>query len=362
MIQKIHKSSELRSALPLGDTDACRLVDGAGDGLPGIYLDTYAGRYLFSTEAPAAPPELRNWASARPHLSTYWKRLDQRDKESPFHLGGPRQDGPFEIREQGVQFLVSLQAGYSQGIFLDQRENRARVRARCRPGDTILNTFAYTGAFSVYAALGGGLHDNPGPFPTLPRLGPGKPQSQWPRSHLPPFLQGRHLPLAAALFKTGTTLQRPHSGPPHLFPGRPRQGVPCGARLRIAGRACFRMPCARRLASVHDQLPTPPGSRLRPHGFVRTSPGGPPSEPSHAPGLYRRSLPQDSLRRNLTLRTGLPEARILRKSSLEGRSLLELGFLFLREFDIRLRKLVKPEAEPVTHVHPLDAFPDVLRS
>ena len=155
MIQKIHKSSELRSALPLGDTDACRLVDGAGDGLPGIYLDTYAGRYLFSTEVPAAPPELRNWASARPHLSTYWKRLDQRDKESPFHLGGPRQDGPFEIREQGVQFLVSLQAGYSQGIFLDQRENRARVRARCRPGDTILNTFAYTGAFSVYAALGG---------------------------------------------------------------------------------------------------------------------------------------------------------------------------------------------------------------
>ena len=55
-----------------------------------------------------------------------------------------------------MDYEISYQAGYSQGIFLDQRENRKRVRDRVSKGDTVLNTFAYTGAFSVCAALAGG--------------------------------------------------------------------------------------------------------------------------------------------------------------------------------------------------------------
>lgn len=50
---------------------------------------------------------------------------------------------------------MDMEAGYSQGLFLDQRDNRAEVRHRCTPGSTLLNTFAYTGAFSVCAALAG---------------------------------------------------------------------------------------------------------------------------------------------------------------------------------------------------------------
>ena len=155
MVQKINKSARLRKTLSLRDTDAYRLVDGARDSLPGIYLETFAGRRLFSTESSTLPSELRAWADQDPNLSTYWKRLDQQDKEPPSHLSGPAQNDPFEIREQGARFLVNLQSGYSQGIFLDQRDNRARVRVRCEPEHTILNTFAYTGAFSVTAALGG---------------------------------------------------------------------------------------------------------------------------------------------------------------------------------------------------------------
>lgn len=48
-----------------------------------------------------------------------------------------------------------MSTGYSQGIFLDQRDHRRQVRERSAPGMRVLNTFAYTGAFSVYAALGG---------------------------------------------------------------------------------------------------------------------------------------------------------------------------------------------------------------
>ena len=85
----------------------------------------------------------------------YWKQLDQHEKESPTHLAGPVQDGAFIAKESGVRYQIDFQAGYSQGIFLDQRLNRKRVRKFSAAGKTVLNTFAYTGAFSVCAALGG---------------------------------------------------------------------------------------------------------------------------------------------------------------------------------------------------------------
>jgi 23S rRNA (cytosine1962-C5)-methyltransferase len=63
----------------------------------------------------------------------------------------------FEIVENGLQFLVSLDAGYSTGLFLDQRENRRRLLTSDLRGKTVLNTFAYTCAFSVAAARTGAV-------------------------------------------------------------------------------------------------------------------------------------------------------------------------------------------------------------
>ena len=156
MIRKINISEKLRGTFHLGDTNACRLIDGAGDGLPGIYLDDFAGHRLLSTTAPVLSPELNDWAnSLAPAVTTYWKHLDREEKQAPSLIAGTKLTEPFEIRECGIRYLVSFQSGYSQGIFLDQRENRIRIRNRCQAGDTILNTFSYTGAFSVCAALGG---------------------------------------------------------------------------------------------------------------------------------------------------------------------------------------------------------------
>jgi 23S rRNA (cytosine1962-C5)-methyltransferase len=145
-----------RAPLPDARTDALRLVDGEGDGFPGIELEAFAGRWLLSTRDAEPPPGFRDWLRASGH-SVYHKRLDPHEKESPAHLCGPSQDGPFVIRENEVRYEVSFQSGYSQGIFLDQRDNRLELRRRMRPGDTLLNTFAYTGAFSVAAALGGAV-------------------------------------------------------------------------------------------------------------------------------------------------------------------------------------------------------------
>ncbi len=136
------------------ETDAIRLVDGAGDGLPGLILESYGDRWLVSTTADQIAPQVHEWLRDQ-GVSCYWKRLDRHQKESPIHLSGPAVAAPFLIRENGILFEISFQSGYSQGIFLDQRDNRAAVRRLMAPGKRLLNTFAYTGAFSVAAAMAG---------------------------------------------------------------------------------------------------------------------------------------------------------------------------------------------------------------
>lgn len=141
-----------RASLVTEETNAVRLIDGAGDGLPGLFLESFAGRWLLSTTAQSIPPAVRDWLRDC-GVPCYWKRLDQHQKESPAHLSGAEVFAPFLIRENGICYEISFQSGYSQGIFLDQRDNRAEVRHRMRPGLKLLNTFAYTGAFSVAAAI-----------------------------------------------------------------------------------------------------------------------------------------------------------------------------------------------------------------
>jgi 23S rRNA (cytosine1962-C5)-methyltransferase len=62
----------------------------------------------------------------------------------------------FAIAESGLQFLVNLEAYLDTGLFLDHRALRAMVRERAA-GKRVLNLFAYTGSFSVYAAAGGAV-------------------------------------------------------------------------------------------------------------------------------------------------------------------------------------------------------------
>lgn len=154
MLDLLETAVTKRDSLLTAATDALRLIDGAGDGLPGIVLESYAGRWLLSTTTGQIPPPVGEWLRDR-EVSCYGKRLDPHLKESPTRLYGPDVTAPFLIREHAASYEISFQAGYSQGIFLDQRANRAEVRRRMRPGLKLLNTFAYTGAFSVAAAIAG---------------------------------------------------------------------------------------------------------------------------------------------------------------------------------------------------------------
>lgn len=145
-----------RERLAASDTNLIRLLDGAGDGLPGHILESYGDGWLLSTTRAKPDPAVVDHLSKH-HRPLYWKRLDQHQKESPRHLGGPQLPEFFTGKENGLVARLSFHSGYSQGIFIDQRDNRATLRQLVRPGQTVLNTFAYTGFFSIAAAMSGAV-------------------------------------------------------------------------------------------------------------------------------------------------------------------------------------------------------------
>jgi 23S rRNA (cytosine1962-C5)-methyltransferase len=97
-------------------------------------------------EVLAAPPER---VFLKTHLPKPWGR------SQVARLGTHTED--FVVEEQGLRFWVNLANRLDTGLFLDHRLTRARVRDQAR-GTRFLNLFAYTGAFTVYAAAGGARH------------------------------------------------------------------------------------------------------------------------------------------------------------------------------------------------------------
>lgn len=141
-----------RRAMVPADSDAYRVSDGVE--WRGVFIDTLADRLLVSLRDVALPRDLEQQLRelGRP---VFVKHLERDDKAAPQQLCGPEVESRFTIRENGVAYIMDMAAGYSQGIFLDQRENRARLLHAALGGKTLLNTFSYTGAFSVCAALAG---------------------------------------------------------------------------------------------------------------------------------------------------------------------------------------------------------------
>lgn len=156
-LQEIISSSLVkREPLQSPETNLIRLIDADGDGLPGHILESYGEAWLLSTTTGRPNPEVIDLLSNYGN-PLYWKRLDQHQKESPVHLDGPEVPEFFTGMEHGLKSRLSFQSGYSQGIFIDQRNNRKLLRQLVQPGQTVLNTFAYTGFFSVAAAVSGAI-------------------------------------------------------------------------------------------------------------------------------------------------------------------------------------------------------------
>ena len=150
------------------ETDTFRLIHGEADRLPGIHADLYGdaisvrfdggGARAFYLERADLPARLGAAARARGiAVTSVIERGKRGDGEVARALAGALPDAEIEVRENGLLFGVDLAHGQKGGLFLDQRDNRARVRALAR-GRRVLNLFGYTGGFSIYAAAGGAAH------------------------------------------------------------------------------------------------------------------------------------------------------------------------------------------------------------
>jgi 23S rRNA (cytosine1962-C5)-methyltransferase len=152
----ISRSLERRESLKNRETSLIRLIDGQGDNLNGHILEQYGKAWLISTNGSNLAGEVSDILTSY-EKPLYWKRLDQHQKESPAHIYGEELPEFFTGLENGLKCRLSFKSGYSQGIFIDQRNNREALRKMVKPGQTVLNTFSYTGFFSIAAAAAGAI-------------------------------------------------------------------------------------------------------------------------------------------------------------------------------------------------------------
>ena len=159
-------------------TNAFRAIHGASDGWPGWHVERLGDYLLSESEQPLSAGQQEELARL---LNTFSSRgachklLTQRVRKTSLASASPRlvlgQAAPerFAVRENGLQFELSFNEGYSVGLFLDQRDNRRRLLTghvaagfplfKSHNQDQkpeILNAFAYTCAFSLCAAKAGG--------------------------------------------------------------------------------------------------------------------------------------------------------------------------------------------------------------
>ena len=151
-----------------GYTNALRLVNAESDLLPGVVADCYAGHVVCQFTSAGADARKGEIAAALLKFTpcclgvSERRDVDARAKEglatepafAP--LVGAEPPELIEIFEGEVKFLVDVRKGHKTGFYLDQRDARAAV-GRLANGADVLNCFAYTGGFGLFARAAGAV-------------------------------------------------------------------------------------------------------------------------------------------------------------------------------------------------------------
>ncbi|HEX9397471.1 MAG TPA: class I SAM-dependent methyltransferase [Burkholderiales bacterium] len=161
---KIESAVNLRETLPAAKrTNALRLVHGESDGLPGLVVDRYddvlvaqflaAGVERWRDEILDALQQVTGCTAIFERSDAEVRKLEGLQPKTGFARGN-KSATRCPIIEYGLNFRVDVEQGQKTGFFLDQRENRQRVRALAA-GREVLDGFCYTGGFAVAALAGG---------------------------------------------------------------------------------------------------------------------------------------------------------------------------------------------------------------
>ncbi|NTW31714.1 MAG: class I SAM-dependent rRNA methyltransferase [Bacteroidetes bacterium] len=164
----LQKAYYLRKELGFTDnseTNVYRLVNAEGDNLPGLIIDYYngsiviqahsIGMYLIRDQIAKALTEIYGGKlnTIFDKSSETLSRMNLANSENEFLLGNKVEN---EVMEYGNKFIVDSEKGQKTGFFIDQRENRKLIE-RYAKNKKVLNTFCYTGGFSVYALKAGAI-------------------------------------------------------------------------------------------------------------------------------------------------------------------------------------------------------------
>lgn len=157
---RITAAAQRRDTFIGADTTGYRVVHGENDLLPGLVIDRYGDVAVIKLYAVSLLRWLESIVAAAVDSLGVSCVVVRSSREVAAH-GGP--DGaivvgalPDEVifLENGLRFGCDPVRGQKTGFFLDQRENRARAGTIAH-GARVLNVFAYSGGFSLYAARGG---------------------------------------------------------------------------------------------------------------------------------------------------------------------------------------------------------------
>lgn len=144
-------------------TTAFRVFNDTGDGIGGISIDYFDGYYMITWYSLGIYQFKQQIIEALENVVEYKaiyekKRFNQNgqylDDETDF-VSGTKGNFPIIVKENNINFAVYLDDGPMTGIFLDQRDVRDNILQKYAKDKIVLNTFSYTGAFSVASALGG---------------------------------------------------------------------------------------------------------------------------------------------------------------------------------------------------------------
>jgi 23S rRNA (cytosine1962-C5)-methyltransferase len=160
--RRVRQAVELRQVFDPTQTNAYRLINAEGDGLPGVVVDRYAEVLVLQIHT-LGMERLRPlliealMAEAEPYGILLRNDGQSRQREG-LELEEPRVVAGavpmrVDVREHGLLFEVDPWEGQKTGFFLDQRDKRAALCKYSRGGKRVLNCFSYTGGFSVAAAV-----------------------------------------------------------------------------------------------------------------------------------------------------------------------------------------------------------------
>lgn len=164
--EKIGNAYQMRKNLGLldsGETNVYRLIHAEGDGVPGLIIDVYGDTAVIQSHtvgihhAKKFITEALTKVLGKDLSTIYDKSADTMSKQSAItvedaFLKGTRES--ITVKENGILFKVNWVEGQKTGFFIDQRENRALL-GRYSSGKKVLNTFSYSGGFSMYALKAG---------------------------------------------------------------------------------------------------------------------------------------------------------------------------------------------------------------